>query len=249
MFLLYLIPIHMAKHSKWHQIKRKKAVDDVKKGKIFTKHAKLICLAAKNGSDPSMNPGLRMAVDNARADNMPLDNVERAIKKGSGELKENVQIDEVIYEAFAPGGVALYIQTFTDNRNRTVASLKTIIGRRGGTMAEKGSVGYLFEKKGYLVLDIPHKDQLDDLEMKIIDAGADDFEVVDDLIDVYVSPQNLFSVKQKLESEGVTVKSAELTYLPLTHTPIEDEKLQQELEDMLEAIEEDDDVVQVFTNA
>jgi YebC/PmpR family DNA-binding regulatory protein len=237
----------MSGHSKWHSIKHKKGAADVKRGKIFSKHAKLVAVAARKGGDPSMNPTLRSAIDNARAENMPFENIERAIKKGSGDSKDAAQFEEVMYEAYGPGGVALMIETLTDNRNRTVANLKTTISKKGGSMGAAGSVAYLFKKKGLIEIT-PGQKSNDDIELAAIDAGADDIKTGDELIEVYTDPQSLMQVKGKLEKENIKTGAARMTFVPQTEVQISDETAAQKLIDLIEAIEEDEDVTTVYSN-
>jgi YebC/PmpR family DNA-binding regulatory protein len=241
----------MSGHSKWHSIKHKKAAEDKKKGKIFTKHAKLIAVAARRGGDPNMNPGLRSAIDNARAENMPYDNIERAIKKGSGEGKDAAQIDEVMYEGYGPGGVAIYIESLTDNRNRTIANLKTIVGKKGGNLGAAGSVGYMFKRRGLIEIPLeettPAKSE-DDIELAAIDAGAEDVKKDAGIMEVFTSPQEVMQVKKKLEESGIKVGAARLTYVPQTEVEIKDSETAKKLLDLIEAIEDDDDVTVVYSN-
>lgn len=221
---------------------------DKKRGKIFTKHAKLIAVAARNGGDPDMNPTLRMAIENARAENMPFDNIERAIKKGTGEAKDTAQIAEVMYEGFGPGGTALYIETLTDNKNRTISNLKAIIGKKGGTMGAAGSVGYLFQKKGQIVLPVAGKTK-EELELLAIEAGAEDITMEDeDFLEVYTNPQDLMQVKTALEKSGIQPDSARLTYVPQTEVDIRDEETARNILALIDAIEEDEDVSTVYGN-
>lgn len=237
----------MSGHSKWHSIKHKKMATDAKRGKIFTKHAKLIAVAARGGGDPTMNPSLRMAIDNARAENMPYDNIERAIKKGTGESKDAAQIEEVLYEGFGPGGVALYIETLTDNRNRTISSLKTIVSKNGGNMGAAGSVGYLFKKKG--MIDVPlNGKSTDDIELAAIDAGAEDIKVEGELVEVYTDPQALAQVRASLEKAGIKAEAARLTYVPQTEIAVGDEETARKIIQLIEAIESDEDVTTVYSN-
>jgi YebC/PmpR family DNA-binding regulatory protein len=238
----------MASHSKWHKIKRSKAVTDSKRGKIFTRHAKLIEVAARGGGDADMNPSLRAAIDNARADNMPVENIERAIKKGTGEAKAGMQIEEVIYEGFGPGGVAILIESLTDNRNRTITNLKIIMGRKGGTMGAAGSVGYLFEKKGMIIVPLVTDSSVEQIELAAIDAGADDVSADEDFVEVYTKPTELMQVKAGLNSAGIKTQNANLTYIPLTEVAVNDESTMEQIETLIEALEEDDDVLTVHTN-
>jgi YebC/PmpR family DNA-binding regulatory protein len=237
----------MSGHSKWHSIKHKKADVDKKRGKIFTKHAKLIAVAARKGGDPNMNPTLRAAIDNARAENMPVDNIDRAIKKGTGESKESAQIEEVVYEGYGPGGVALYIETLTDNRHRTIANLKNIVTKKGGNLGAAGSVGYLFQRKGLVNVDAGQKSS-DEIELLAIDAGAQDIKVTDGLIEIYTAPQSLMQVKKALEAAGIKVDSARLTYMAQNAVPVAETAIARKLIDLIEAIEEDEDVTEVYSN-
>lgn len=238
----------MSGHSKWHSIKHKKAATDKKRGKIFTKHAKLVAVAARGGADPNMNPTLRMAIDNARAENMPYDNIERAIKKGSGEAKDAAVIEEVIYEGFGPGGVAIYIEALTDNRNRTVSNVKLLVSKNGGNLGSSGSVGYMFSKKGIIEVALDGK-SADDIELAAIDAGADDVKEGDEVVEIYTAPNNLMQVKTNLGKNGLKVSSAGLTYVATTLVPLHDEAIARSLFDLIDAVEEDEDVMTVYHNA
>lgn len=238
----------MSGHSKWSTIKHKKAASDAKRGKIFTKHAKIIEVAAKGGSDPEMNPSLRSAIDNARSDNMPFDNIDRAVKKGSGELKDAAQIEEVIYEGFGPGGSAVYIQCLTDNRNRTITNLKIIMGKKGGTMGAAGSVGYLFEKKGLIEILAEGKN-IEDIELMAIDAGAEDINIIDDIVEIFTDPQQLMKVRDDLKKNDLKSKSANLTFIPTTEVDITDAGTAEQLLELIDTLEDDDDVSEIFTNA
>ena len=204
-----------------------------------------------------MNPSLRMAIENARAENMPKENIERAIKKGTGEGKDAVQMEEIFYEGYGPGGVALYIETLTDNRNRTVTNLKHVVGKHGGNLGAAGSVGFLFKKRGVIVVPA-RANEVENIELAAIDAGADDVKVEDNLnenvpensknILIYTDPQNLMKVKVQLEADNIKVESARMTYLPQTAVTIAEEEILQKLLDLIEAIEEDEDVNEVFHN-
>lgn len=238
----------MSGHSKWAKIKRGKAVEDAKRGKVFTRHAKLIEVASRNGGDPSINPLLKQAIDNARADNVPFDNIERAIKKGTGEAKSGANIEEVIYEAFAPNGFALYIETLTDNRNRTITNLKTIINKSGGTMGEQGSVGYLFDRKGLITL-LSDKNNIEEAELYSIDIGANDVAVDKDTLEVYTSPHDLMKIKTELESNGFKVESAKLIFISKTDMDVSNVEVARKLLDLIDSLEQDDDVLNVYTNA
>lgn len=237
----------MARHSKWHKIKHGKAITDKKRGKTFTKHAKLVEVAARSGGDPEMNPVLRSAIENARADNVPYENIDRAIKKGTGDSKEASNIEEVMYEGFGPGGSALYIQALTDNRNRTITNLKIIMGKHGGTMGASGSVGYLFERKG--IIEVTVKDgENESVEMTAIDAGAEDIEVSDGGILITTKDRDLAIVRDALTKSGYKCNSAELEYVAVTENDLSDADMEK-LDELVELLEEDDDVLNVYTNA
>ncbi|MFC1748421.1 YebC/PmpR family DNA-binding transcriptional regulator [Pseudomonadota bacterium] len=238
----------MSGHSKWNSIKHKKAATDAKRGKIFTKHAKLVQVAARGGSDPDMNPGLRSAIDNARAENMPMDNIEKAIKKGSGEDKDGAQIEEVMYEGYGPNGIALYIQALTDNRNRTVANIKHIASKKGGSIGEPGSVAYMFNKKGVINIPIGGDATADDIELAAIDAGAEDIESGDEMVQVYTAPSDLMAVKKQIEASGIKVETAEFTFLPQTEVAISEEESARKVLNLMEALEDDEDVTNVYSN-
>lgn len=223
-------------------------MEDSKRGKIFTRHAKLIEVAARSGGDPSMNPLLRAAIDNARADNTPMENIERAIKKGTGEAKLGMQIEEVVYEGFGPGGTAIYMEALTDNRNRTISNLKTIMNKKGGTMGAAGSVGYMFSKKGLVVLPVESA-QNEEAELAAIDAGADDVKEGDGCLEIYTAPQDLMRIKDALNSSGFKTESARLVYIPVTEIAVNDVETASNLLDLMDAIEDDDDILNVYTNA
>jgi len=239
----------MSGHSKWSSIKHKKAATDAKRGKIFTKHAKLVALAARGGADPVMNPSLRLAIDNARAENMPRENIERAIKKGSGEGKGAMVMEEIFYEGFGPGGAALYIETLTDNRNRTLTNVKHIFTKNGGNFGSAGTVGYLFKKKGVINVQIAESGKpADEIELAAIDAGAEDVISDGETMTIYTEPTAVMKARSALEAAGVKVTSASQTYVPQTNVKIEDVEVARQLLKMIDLIEEDEDVSEVFSN-
>lgn len=257
----------MSGHSKWHSIKHKKAATDAKKGKIFTKHAKLVAIAARKGGDPFTNPALRAAIDNAKAENMPVDNIERAIKKGTGEGKDAAQFSEVIYEARGPAGVALLIEALTDNKNRTVSDLKTLLTKQGAALGAAGAVAYLFQRKGLITAPLkavedpeskkapplPQTKSPDEIELAAIDAGADDVRIIGseespDEIEIYTDPSVLMQVRSALNSAGVKTGKAVLTYIPTQEVEVADEETAQKVFDLIEAIEDNDDVNTVYHN-
>lgn len=238
----------MSGHSKWHSIKHKKGAADAKRGKIFTIHAKLITIAARDGGgDPDMNPALRTAIDNAKAANVPNANIDRAIKRGTGEDKEGAEISEVMYEGYGPAGTALYIQTVTDNKNRTVANVKSILTKNGGNMGGAGSVAYLFHQKGLIMIKADPAKQ-EDLELTAIDAGAEDIKLEGDTVEVYTDPKDLHNVKKKMEEGGFEIESAEITFIPENEVKIEDEDKAKKVLKLMEALEDDEDVTNVYSN-
>lgn len=239
----------MSGHSKWATTKHKKAIIDAKRGKIFTKMAKLVTIAARDGKsgDPSMNPSLRMAIENAKAASMPKDNIERAIQRGIGGGNA-AAIEEIIYEAYAPGGVALLIECLTDNKNRTLGEIKAILNKAGGSLATAGSVGYLFKKIGQIIIDESKNEKKgEDLEMVIIESGANDFDKEDGTCVVSCDFANLHQVRMSLADAGVIIESAEPVQEALTLVEQADDKKNSVL-NLIDKIDELDDVSNVFTN-
>jgi YebC/PmpR family DNA-binding regulatory protein len=237
----------MSGHSKWHSIKHKKGANDKKRGKIFTKHARLIMLAAKGGGDPDQNPALRTAVDSAKADNVPNDNIDRAIKKGSGEGDDAAQMFEITYEGYGPNGVALMIETLTDNKNRSFANVRTVMTKNGGNMGESGSVGYMFDKKGYFLVDCQGKD-LDEAELEIIEMGADDIKREEGMLEVYSAPEMFAEIRQKLDAAKFKIEDSKLSLFAKNEILIEDLETAQKIFNLIEKLEEDDDVMDVISN-
>lgn len=237
----------MSGHSKWANIRVKKTAQDSKRGKVFTRHARLIEIAAAGGGDPTMNPSLRTAIDNAKADSVPNANIERAIKKGTGQSKGE-QMRSEMYAAYGPANVALVIECLTDNKNRTVANIRSAIERHGGRWAESGSVLWMFEQKGIVVGRKPVIANKDDLELKLIDAGADDIEWSDDGT-VEVAALHWPKIKELLKSEGFEIIDAGLKFVAKQKTAVTDGATAKKLMEMIELIEEDEDVSEVHTNA
>lgn len=236
----------MSGHSKWSTIKRKKAAVDAKRGKIFSKLAKEITVAAKlGGGDPAGNPRLRTVLLEARANNMPMENVERAIKKGTGELP-GVAYEESRYEGYAPGGVALVIDVLTDNKNRTVGEVRHLLGKYGGSMAETGAVTWNFEQKGVITLS---KDAVgpDEMFEKAIEAGADDVDMDGPEYRIITAPTDLHAVAEALQGMGLKIGSAELTLEPKTTVKVEGKTAESVLK-LFEALEDNDDVQNVYAN-
>jgi len=236
----------MSGHSKWSTIKHKKGATDAKRGKIFTKIIKEITIAARlGGGDVDANPRLRTAVAGAKAQNMPQDNILRAIKKGSGEL-EGVNYEEITYEGYGPGGAAILIEAMTDNKNRTVGEVRTILGKNGGNMGESGCVAYLFEKKGLMVVPGDAMDE-DALMELVLEAGADDLQNVDGHYEILTSKENFHAVHTLLEEKGIPMEVAELTAIPSTTIPM-DEKSGKAMLRVMDLLEDHDDVQKVYSN-
>jgi len=237
----------MSGHSKWHTIKHKKGATDAKRGKIFTKLIKEITVAARTGGsgDIDSNARLRKAVTDAKGQNMPNDTIDRAIKRGTGEL-EGAQYDEVLYEGYGPNGVAVMVEAMTDNRNRTVAEIRHIFSKNGGNMGESGSVGWMFDKKGYFVVDKAAKSE-DELFEIAIDAGADDMQDEGDVFEIFSAPENFDAVNEALKTAGIEPQAAEVSMVPQNYIKLEggDAKTMMKLYD---ALEDNDDVQKVYAN-
>ncbi len=237
----------MSGHSKWAQIKRKKAVTDAKRGAAFTKLIREITVAARNGGgDPNGNPRLRLAVDTARAANMPNENIDRAIKKGTGEL-EGVHYEEVTYEGYGPAGVAIYIDVLTDNANRTVSELRYVLSRNGGTLGTTGSVAWQFERLGQVYIDATRYDEDSTLEAAL-DAGATDMVAEDGAYVVTTDPHSLHAVQEALKAHGIEFEQAELAMVPKATVKVQGHDVHKVVK-LLDAIEEMDDVQKVYSNA
>jgi YebC/PmpR family DNA-binding regulatory protein len=237
----------MAGHSKWSQIKRKKAVTDQRRAAAWTKIIREITVAARaGGGDPDGNPRLRLAVDNARAANMPNDNIDRAIKKGTGEL-EGVEYQEVSYEAYGPGGVAIYIDGLTDNLNRTVADIRHALTKTGGNLGQTGSVAWMFDHRGQLIFDAGRYDEATLLEA-VLEAGGEDMESDEESFIVYTTVGDFHAVQDALKARGLEWESAELAMVPKTMMKVEGAEAPK-LVKLLDMLEELDDVQKVYTNA
>jgi YebC/PmpR family DNA-binding regulatory protein len=236
----------MAGHSKWKQIKHYKAATDAKRGALFTKLIREITVAAKmGGGDPDGNPRLRTAIDNARAASMPKENIERGIKKGTGEL-EGVEYVEVLYEAYGPGGVALMIQALTDNPTRTVADVRHKLSRGGGNLGSTNSVAYLFDRKGQMALDAAGHLE-DEVMMAALEAGAEDVVLDDDSFTITTAPADLHAVREALEKGGLPVRDAALSWIPKTTVRVDGEAATALLK-LLDALDDLDDVQKVDAN-
>ena len=236
----------MSGHSKWAGIKHQKAINDAKRGNAFTKLANTISVAAKQaGGDPGMNPTLRLAIDKARAANMPKDNIERAIKRGTGELG-GAAVEELLYEGFGPGNTAILVEALTDNRNRTNADVRTIFGKNGGRMAEGGGVAYQFNQKGVIRAGLS-VEQAESFELLVIEAGADDYLLGEGYAAVYCQVQQVHPLKEVIETAGFAVSSAKIEWVATTPIELDDLDLEK-VAKLLDALDENDDVTNVFTN-
>ena len=236
----------MSGHSKWHSIKHKKAAIDSKRGRAFTKFIKEITIAARiGGADPEGNPRLRKAIADAKTLNMPADNIKRAIMKGTGEL-EGGQLEEIMYEGYGPGGVALIAEVVTDNRNRTVSEIRHVFSKNGGNMAEAGAVSWMFSKKGYIVIEQAKADE-DTLMALAIEAGADDFVPEGSTYEIYTSPNAFDNVLTALKDKGIETSSAEISMIPQNYVKVEGKSAQAVLK-LMEALDEHDDVQHVYGN-
>lgn len=240
----------MSGHSKWANIKNKKEKTDNQRGKIFTKIGREIAIAVKEGgSDPMNNNKLRDVIAKAKANNMPNDNIARSIKKAAGELG-SVNYEEITYEGYGPGGIAVIADIVTDNRNRTAAEIRHLFDKSGGSMGASGCVGWMFDKKGVLVVERSASIEEDDIMMAALDAGAEDFNPMDDVYEIYTAPNDFSAVREALEDKGYSFLSAEIARLPQnTVDASNDVELAEKIERMLERFDDNDDVQEVFHNA
>ena len=237
----------MSGHSKWHTIKHKKGALDAKRGKIFTKLIKEITVAARTGGsgDVDANARLRKAVNDAKGQNMPNDTIDRAIKRGTGEL-EGVNYDEITYEGYGPNGVAVMVETMTDNRNRTVAELRHIFSKNGGNLGESGSVAWMFDKKGYIVVDKAAKSE-EELFDIAIEAGADDMQDDGDVFEIFTSPENFEAVNEAIKKAGIEPQAAEVSMVPQNYIKLEGADAKQMMK-LYDALDDNDDVQKVYAN-
>ncbi|MBI2830969.1 MAG: YebC/PmpR family DNA-binding transcriptional regulator [Chloroflexi bacterium] len=237
----------MSGHSKWSTIKHQKGVADAKRGQLFTKLTREIIVAAKQGGpNPEGNARLRLAIQKARDARMPNDNIDRAVKKGSGTL-EGATLEEFSLEGYGPSGAAILIQAVTDNRNRTLQEIRNVFSRNGGSLGEPGSVAYLFESKGVVTVK-PEGTNPEDVELQAIDAGADDVRTEGKIVEIYTRPGDLEKVRQALEAKNLKVASSELAMIPKTMLPLDEKAALQTLK-LLDRLEELDEVQHVFSNA
>jgi YebC/PmpR family DNA-binding regulatory protein len=236
----------MSGHSKWHTIKHKKGALDAKRGKVFTKLIKEITVAARTGGgDPGANARLRKAISDAKAANMPNDTIDRATKRGTGEL-EGVSYDEITYEGYGPGGVAVMVDSLTDNRNRTVAEIRHIFSKNGGNLASSGAVGWIFEKKGYIVVEKASKSE-DELFEIVTEAGAEDLRDDEDNYEIITAPESFDTVLDAVKKAGVEPQVAEVEMVPKEYKKLEGNEAKQMLK-LMEALEDNEDVQKVSAN-
>ncbi len=236
----------MSGHSKWANIKFRKERQDAQRSKVFTRIIKEITIAARTGGgDPDSNPRLRTAIQNAKSKNMPSKNIENAIKKGTGELP-GVVYEEVMYEGYGPGGVALLINCTTDNKNRTVSEIRYLLNKYNGNLGESGCVSWSFDRKGLIRVPSANYDE-DELMMLALEAGAEDFQAEDEYFEIITAYDELENVRQKLDAQGISIDSAEITYIPQNTVPLEGKQAEQMLK-LMEMLEDNDDVQNVYAN-
>ena len=239
----------MSGHSKWHNIQAKKGKADAKRGAIFTKIGREIAIAVREGgANPESNGKLRDVIAKAKANNMPNDNIQRSIKKASGEMGD-VNYEQITYEGYAPGGVAVIVDTITDNRNRTVSDVRHCFAKNNGNLGNSGSVAFMFDEKGVLVVErTPGMDE-DEMMMTALDAGAEDMKVEDDVFEIYTSPADFSAVREELEKQGLSFLSAEVNKIPQNTVAITDPDTLKDVQKLLDMLEDNDDVQNVYHNA
>lgn len=237
----------MAGHSKWANIKHRKGAQDARRGKIFTRIAREISVAAREGgADPDSNPRLRSAISAARGSNMPNDRIERALKKGLGELDGGASYEEIVYEGYGPGGVAVLVSCLTDNRNRTVSEIRHLFSKHGGKLGNTGDVARMFDRKGVIEVSAADVDE-DELMEKVLESGAEDMQLEGDQFTIYTAPEAFDSVREILEQQGVPMESAEVAMVPQNLVPVEGKKAETVLA-LLEALDDQDDTQKVAAN-
>jgi YebC/PmpR family DNA-binding regulatory protein len=240
----------MSGHSKWSTIKHQKGAADAKRGVLFTKLSREISLAVREGggADPDMNFKLRLALDRAKGNNMPQDSISRALKRGSGEGGDGESLEQVTYEGYGPGGGAILLQAVTTNRNRTAADVRSAFNRGGGNLGESGCVAWNFDLRGVVTVDIDDEERAEELGLLAIDAGAEDIQIDEGLLEVYAPIESLQEVQKTIEGDGVSVRSAEMSMVPKTTIALGDKEAEQTLR-LLDTLEDLDDIQKAFTNA
>ncbi|HBP01574.1 MAG: transcriptional regulator [Candidatus Moranbacteria bacterium GW2011_GWE1_49_15] len=237
----------MSGHNKWSGIKHRKGAQDAKRANVFTKFGRLISIAAREGGgNPESNVKLKFVIDQARKVNMPKDNIERAIKKGTGELKDGAQIEEALYEGYGPGNIAMLIKCATDNKNRTVGEIKAVLNKLGGKLVPEGSVSFSFRQMGNIDVVVGERDPYE-VELEAIEAGAEDTIYSDDMLTVYTKPEDLWTVKAELEKKNHEIDGASLVYMPMQKIEI-DQNTKLDYENMLEKLDDLDDVQEIYDN-
>jgi len=238
----------MAGHSKWHNIQRRKNAQDAKKGKIFMQHAKNIYVAAKEGGgDLDTNAALRTAIEKAKADNMPNENIERNIKKATGTL-DGASYEEITYEGYGPGGVAVIVHALTDNKNRTASEVRHAFKKNGGNLGETGSVSFMFDRKGYIVIENPdERIDEDEITLEVLEAGAEDISVEDGAYEIYTDPESYKEVYNYLIEKGYTIAEGEVTLFPQNYNSLSGED-EENMQNLLDALEENEDVQDIHHN-
>ncbi|NLN14947.1 MAG: YebC/PmpR family DNA-binding transcriptional regulator [Tissierellia bacterium] len=238
----------MAGHSKWHNIKNKKGKEDAKRGKIFTKLARTIMVAVREGGpDPEFNPALKAAIDKAKAANMPNDNIERAIKRGAGET-DGQNFEEIIYEGYGPAGIAVFVECLTDNRNRTAPEIRHAFDKAGGNLGQSGSVTFMFDRKGLIAIERDDSIDEDELTMLAIELGAEDFEAEEEGFEIITAPEDFDRVRNGLSEAGYKFAMAELTYIPQNTVTLTDPEDIKKMEKLIDMLEDNDDVQAVHHN-
>lgn len=238
----------MSGHSKWANIKHKKGKADAARGKIFTKIGREIAIAVRDGgSDPAVNGKLRDIVAKAKSNNMPNDSIARSIKKAAGELGD-VMYEEIVYEGYAPGGVAVIVEVITDNRNRTASDVRHCFAKNGGNLGTTGSVGFMFDEKGVLIVEREPGSDEDEMMMMALEAGAEDISALDDVYEIYTTPSDFSAVREELEKQGLSFLSAEVQKIPQNTVDVDDETIVK-IQKMLDMLDDNDDVQDVYHNA
>ncbi len=240
----------MSGHSKWSTIKHQKGAADAKRGALFTKLSRDIALAVRDGggTDPDMNFKLRLALDRAKSNNMPLDSISRAVKRGSGEGSDGETLEEVTYEGYGPGGGAILLQAVTTNRNRTASDVRSAFNRGGGNLGESGCVAWNFDLRGVVTVDIGDEEKAEELGLLVIDVGAEDIQIDEGVLEIFSPIESLQDVQKAVESEGIAVRNAEMSMVPKTTIALADKEAEQTLR-LLDVLEELDDIQKAFTNA
>ena len=238
----------MSGHSHAKTIKHDKEISDQKRGKLFSKLARMISVAAKEkGGSPETNSALRMAIEKAREINMPQENIERAIRRGTGEIEGGAQLEEVIFEAYGPSGIAIIIEGITDNKNRALGEIKQILSQNGGKLVGEGAVKWMFGRKGVITIVISPTTNKEELELKVIEAGAEDIYWRNDALDAYTKIEEVEKVKRNLEQTGIQIESASLDWVPKEEVTV-DEKMREACQKLFEALDESDSVQEIYSN-